>query len=108
MMLVFLCSPYSGDIERNERYARAALADSLARGEAPIAPHLLYTQLGVLRDDVPDERERGMAAGREILVSCDLVAAYVDLGISKGMESELALARGLKMRVEERSIAGWR
>ena len=43
-------------------YARACVRDSLLRGEAPIASHLLYTQPGVLRDNVAGEREQGIAA----------------------------------------------
>lgn len=54
LRLVIVESPYAGDIEANVAYARRCLRDSLARGEAPIASHLLYTQEGVLRDDVPD------------------------------------------------------
>lgn len=42
MIRVVLESPYSGDIKGNTKYARMALRDSLARGEAPIASHLLY------------------------------------------------------------------
>jgi hypothetical protein len=63
MKLVILESPYAGDVETNTTYARACVRDSLSRGEAPLASHLLYTQPGILRDDVPDERQRGMDAG---------------------------------------------
>lgn len=44
MRLVILESPYAGNIEKNVAYARACVRDSLSRGEAPIASHLLYTQ----------------------------------------------------------------
>ena len=47
----------------NIDYARACVADCLRRGDSAIASHLLYTQPGVLRDDVPGERELGIAAG---------------------------------------------
>jgi len=59
--LVIIESPYSGDVVRNTEYARACLLDSLRRGEAPIASHLLHTQ--VLDDMRPDEREIGIEAG---------------------------------------------
>ena len=66
---VILESPYAGDIERNVAYARAAMRDSLLRGEAPIASHLLYTQPGVLDDQVsrraaPGDRGRARMARR--------------------------------------------
>ena len=63
MKRVILESPYAGDVERNVAYARACLRDSLLRGEAPIASHLLYTQPGVLDDQIPEERQMGIDAG---------------------------------------------
>ena len=63
MRLVILESPYAGDIERNVAYARECIRDCLLRGESPIASHLLFTQPGILRDDVPAERELSIAAG---------------------------------------------
>jgi hypothetical protein len=36
------------------------------RAEAPIASHLLYTQVGILREEVKDEREHGISAGVSI------------------------------------------
>jgi hypothetical protein len=86
---VILESPYAGDVEGNVAYARAALRDCLERGEAPIASHLLYTQPGVLRDDVPEEREWGIAAGlawSDTFV-CEAAVFYVDRGWSNGMKA---------------------
>lgn len=85
LRLVVIESPYAGDIEKNVRYARAAMADSLARGEAPIASHLLYTQEGILNEGVPAERKRGILAGMAWAARADLVAFYVDHGWSGGM-----------------------
>lgn len=47
MRIVVLESPYAGDIERNTNYARDCMRDSILRGEAPIASHLIYTQAGI-------------------------------------------------------------
>lgn len=85
MKLVVLESPYAGDVERNVAYARAAMRDCLSRGEAPIASHLLYTQEGVLDDDIPGERARGIAAGLEWARVAEAVVFYVDRGWSRGM-----------------------
>lgn len=63
MKRVILESPYAGDVERNVKYARACVRDSLGRNEAPIASHLLYTQEGILKDDIPEERQWGIDAG---------------------------------------------
>lgn len=86
MIRVILESPYAGDVERNVTYARLCLRDSLSRGEAPIASHLLYTQPGVLRDEMPQEREWGINAGLAWGVAAEKTVVYIDHGISRGMQ----------------------
>jgi len=85
MRLVILESPYAGDVEGNVLYARACLRDSLLRGEAPIASHLLYTQAGVLDDALPVERVLGIDAGLAWRKVAQAAVFYVDLGWSNGM-----------------------
>lgn len=102
MIRVILESPYAGDIEANTTYARRALRDSLLRGEAPIASHLLYTQPGVLDDGHPQEREMGIQAGLAWGHEAALTAVYCDRGISRGMrygiERALQEGRPVEMR----------
>lgn len=86
MRRVILESPYAGDVERNVRYARAALRDSLLRGEAPLASHLLYTQDGVLDDTIPEMRALGIAAGLSWVPLSDATVVYADHGITSGMQ----------------------
>lgn len=86
MRRVIVESPYAGDVELNRVYARACVRDSLSRGEAPIASHLLYTQPGVLRDEVPSERQWGIDAGLAWGEVADATVVYADRGISPGME----------------------
>ncbi len=83
--LVIIESPYAGDIEANVAYARAAMRDSLRRGEYPIASHLLYTQPGILRDEIPEERALGIAAGLAWRTVAEKAVFYVDRGWSSGM-----------------------
>lgn len=86
MKKVILESPYAGDIKKNIKYARLCVKDSLLRGESPIASHLLYTQKGILNDDIKQERQLGILAGLEWLKVADMHVFYCDLGISKGMQ----------------------
>lgn len=102
--LVILESPYAGDVAANVAYARACLADCLARGEAPIASHLLYTQPGVLNDGVPDERARGIEAGLAWGRRADATVVYVGRGMSRGMEQGIARARAEGRPVELRTL----
>lgn len=106
MKLVIIESPYAGDVERNIAYARACVRDSLARGEAPYASHLFFTQDGLLDDDDPEQREQGIDAGLAWGEKADLCAVYTDLGISSGMR--VGICRGVEngIRVESRSLGG--
>ena len=104
MKRVILESPYAGDTERNVAYARRCLRDSLLRGEAPIASHLLYTQDGVLDDNDSSERQRGIDAGLAWLAAACASVVYVDLGISKGMAYGIAAAERAGLPVEYRKI----
>jgi hypothetical protein len=104
MKLVILESPYAGDIEANVEYARACVRDSLSRGEAPIASHLLYTQPGILRDDVPEERQWGIDAGLAWKAVAHASVVYTDRGITKGMEYGIAAAKKAGIPVEYRAL----
>ncbi len=87
--IVIIESPYAGNIDMNVRYARACVRDSILRGEAPFASHLLYTQPGILRDEDKDERALGIETGFAFRRLCTVVAFYTDLGISAGMKQAL-------------------
>lgn len=108
MRRVIIESPFAAKTpearERNIAYARAAVRDSLLRGEAPIASHLLYTQPGILDDDVPEEREHGIAAGLAWLQAADATAVYHDRGISAGMRFGIEAADSAGRPVEYRRL----
>jgi len=105
MIKVVIESPFAGDIEKNINYARLCVADSLKRGEAPIASHLLYTQPGILDDEVPGQRKLGIDAGLVWLDSADKHVFYVDYGWSKGMIEALEFSTKKKFHpVEFREI----
>jgi hypothetical protein len=102
--LVILESPFAGDIELNVAYARACVAHSLSVGEAPIASHLLYTQPGILRDDVPGERAAGIEAGLAWGFVAEATVVYLDLGESSGMTKGIERAKKEWRRVERRFL----
>lgn len=83
--LVIIESPFAGEITRNIAYARQAMRDSLLRGEHPIASHLLYTQPGILDDDKPDERKRGIEAGLAWRKAAQKAVFYTGRDWSAGM-----------------------
>jgi len=103
-MLVDLESPFAGDVESNLDYARRCMRDSLLRGETPIASHLLYTQPGILDDNIPAERALGIRAGKLWAQHAEATVVYTDKGISKGMEFGIADAEKNDRPVIYRSL----
>ncbi len=112
MIRVVIESPLRADTpegyEKNRQYARACMADSFARGEAPFASHLMYDQPGILDDTKPDERELGIKAGLEWGLVAQARVFYLDLGMSGGMHLGLLAAEELGQRIISRVLgAPW-
>lgn len=105
MRLIIIESPYAArgglTVAQHVHYAHLALLDSLARGEAPLASHLLYPQV---LPDVGADRDLGIAAGLAWADRGDLAAFYVDLGWSMGMNHALDFYKGKGLAFEERTI----
>ncbi len=106
MKPVVLETPYAGDIEANLTYLRACMRDCLLRGEAPFASHGLYTQPGVLRDEVPAERKLGIEAGFAWRFAAAKTVVYTDRGVSRGMQHGIDHAEGLDHIIEYRTLGG--
>lgn len=102
--LVVLESPYAGDRARNDRYLKQAMRDSLSRGEAPMASHMLYT--ACLDDTIPDERQLGIACGLAWGRWASATVVYRDLGISSGMRLGIDRAYADGRAVEYRELGG--
>ena len=88
--LVYICSPYSGDIEKNTDSARRYSKFAVVMGCIPIAPHLLFTQF--LDDSDPDERELGLFFGNVLMSKCSEVWVFGS-HISSGMRAEITWAK---------------
>lgn len=113
MKLIYICSPYRADddaiLQRNIEYARELTRGVLLQGGVPVATHLYMTQC--LEESVEEERNIGLAAGREILRRCNAVFVGAKYGISYGMKAEIELAETMRipivfidMREKERPI----
>lgn len=104
MKRVILESPYAGDIEKHVQYARECIKHSLLLGEAPIASHLLYTQEGILDDNIPEERNLGIDAGLAWKEVADKQVFYIDYGMSQGMLYAMEFAKEHNIPFELRKI----
>ena len=96
MKLVYICSPYAGDVESNVRFAKAACRYAMKQGCAPVAVHLLYPR--ILNDAVSSERKAGIRMGLRVLASCEELWACGDT-VSHGMSCEIAKAGRLGIPV---------
>ena len=88
--IVYICSPYSGDVEANVAAARRYSRFAVDKGYIPIAPHLLYPQF--LNDDDEQERELGLFFGNALMSKCAEVWVFGSR-ISAGMEAEIKRAK---------------
>lgn len=108
MRLVVIESPYAGktdeETKSNVDYAKRCVHDCLKRGEAPYASHLFFTQLGILNDKIKDERMLGINAGFAWAERADLIAVYIDKGISGGMKKGIERAIEKGQRIEYRKL----
>ena len=94
--IVYICSPYAGDVEHNVKAAQAYSRYAVDHGCIPIAPHLLFPQF--LRDDHPMERQLGLVFGLAVLCKCAEVWVFGSR-ISPGMEAEIKRARWKNYRL---------
>ena len=94
--IVYICSPYAGDIENNTAAARRYSRFAVDKGYIPIAPHLLYPQF--LDDADPDERELGIFFGNAIMSKCSEVWVFGSR-ISAGMQAEIRRAKWKNYRL---------
>ena len=88
--IVYICSPFSGDVEGNiaaaQRYSRFAVD----KGYIPVAPHLLFPQF--LNDNDPKERQLGLFFGNALMSKCAEVWVFGSI-ISPGMAAEIKRAK---------------
>jgi len=103
---VVIESPYAGDIDANVAYARRAILDSVSRGEAPIASHLLFPTF-ILDDNVAESRRLGIECGLAWHHVADAVIFYKDRGMSPGMATALTHCQAHGIHWEVRYLEPW-
>jgi len=96
--IVYVCSPYAGDIEANVARARAYSRFAVDTGFIPVTVHLLYPQF--MCDGDPKERNLALHFGNVLMDKCSQIWVFTGQGISGGMDMEIGHARrkGYKIR----------
>ena len=87
--VVYICSPYAGDVEANTENARRYCRYAVDAGCMPIAPHLLYPQF--MDDSDAAERDVALKFGIILLSRCSELWWFGDV-ISQGMQNEMEFA----------------
>jgi hypothetical protein len=95
-VIVFISSPYRGDVENNIMQASEICRICALGGVTPYAPHLFFTRF--LDDDDPAERSAGIDGGLEVMERCDEVWFFGEV-LSAGMRAEANHAESLKKPV---------
>lgn len=94
--IVYICSPYAGDVEKNVEAAQRYSRFAVDKGYIPIAPHLLFPQF--LNDRNPKERQLGLFFGNALMSKCSEVWVFGNR-ISAGMQDEIKRARWKNYRL---------
>jgi len=104
--LVIIESPWRGakNISIAKEYLRACIRDSLFRGEVPWASHAMLCWTEALLDEEVEQREEGIQINFQMIERADLIAFYVDKGLSKGMERAWLVAGYAKIPCVKRTL----
>ena len=95
--LIYIASPYAGNIEENVTFAKRACRYAICQGGIPVAVHLLYPQM--LDDSNPAECELGLQLGMQLMERCDELWVCGDR-ISSGMAQEITEATKLNIPIK--------
>lgn len=87
--LVYICSPYAGDVETHVTMARLYSRFAVKNACIPLAPHLLFPQF--LDDSAPAERSIALFMGMVLLSKCEQVWVFGSR-VSTGMAAEIEKA----------------
>ena len=95
--LVYICSPYRGDTEKNTEKARKYSRFAVESKAIPMTPHLLYPQF--MDDSNPEERYLATHVINYVLIGkCQEVWVFGE-DISEGLGREIALAEKRRMKI---------
>ncbi|RGC79761.1 DUF4406 domain-containing protein [Hungatella hathewayi] len=94
--LVYVCSPYAGDVENNVANAKKYSRFAVENNAIPVTPHLLYPQF--MDDGNEQEREKAMHFNYVLLGKCSELWVFGGV-ISRGMFREINVAKKRRMKI---------
>lgn len=94
--VVYICSPYSGDTEKNVENAKRYSRFAVDRHYLPITPHIYFTQF--MDDNIPEERDIAIFMNWVLMSKCAELWVFGDI-ISSGMNAEIERAKRKHMKI---------
>lgn len=91
--IVYICSPFSGDVAGNTIRARQYSRFAVDKGAIPIAPHLLLPQF------MEEETERELAMFMDIAILSKCKELWVFGEPTAGMQNEITYAERKNMTI---------
>lgn len=92
--MVYICSPYCGNIQKNTVNARMYSRFAVAKNTIPFAPHLLFPQY--ISEDY--ERRLAMLMNKVFLGKCDELWVFGS-EVSAGMSEEIEQAGKMRKKI---------
>lgn len=93
--VIYIASRYSADFkeqfEEQLKITKEISREVVLAGHEVIVPHLYYPTF--LDDDNEEERLIGTQSAIRLLDVCDVLFVHIGLGISKGMDAEIGVAK---------------
>ena len=94
--IVYICSPYAGDTEKNVENAKRYSRFAVDRHYLPVTPHIYFTQF--MDDNIPEERNIAIFMNWVLMSKCAELWVFGNT-ISSGMKAEIERAKRKHMRI---------
>lgn len=94
--IVYICSPHSGDTEKNVENAKRYSRFAVDQHYLPITPHIYFTQF--MDDNIPAERDTAIFMNLVLMSKCVELWVFGET-ISSGMKAEIDRAKRKHMKI---------
>lgn len=94
--MVYICSPYSGNTEKNTENAKKYSRFAVDSHCLPITPHIYFTQF--MDDSIPEERDIAIFMNLVLMSKCEQLWVFGD-NLSTGMKAEIDRAKRKHMKI---------
>lgn len=94
--IVYICSSYSGDTEKNIKNAKKYSRFAVDNHFLPITPHIYFTQF--MDDSIPEERDTAIFMNWVLMSKCEQMWVFGDI-ISAGMKAEIERAGRKRLKI---------